>query len=189
MFRYLVITRNRLQFEIEEESGTILYRTREFLRLLKDRYPEVVFARFKGKPTMALYRNLDLVLIAPHSPPSALLGQMIDGYLLQLLNTDDPAVQVRLARHEFKIELCGRKRRDAGGEILLAQTFETRSKKLVALLRTDTVDPRWLRGTSARVTPNDRFAFFISTNEKEAYRGRRGTVHAGGGGREEEDNR
>jgi hypothetical protein len=181
----MIIPASRLQFEVEDESGTILHRTRQLLRLLKDSYPEVVFAPLNGKPTRPEHADLDLVLIAPLHPPSALLGQLVDGYVMKLLNSDEPGVRVRLARHEFKLELGGRMTREGGRQTLLAHTFETRTKKLVALLRTASIDPRWLRGTSARVVPTTLFGFFISTAEKEAYRGRRGTVHAGGSHRDD----
>jgi hypothetical protein len=181
MFKYLVITRNGLQLELEEESGTTLYRTREFLRLLKDRFPEVIFTRFKGKPTRPEFGDLDLVLITPHDPPTALLGQLIEGYLIQLVNSDDPGLKVRLAKHELKIDLGGRKKREVGGDTLLADRFETSSRKLVAILRMEAVDPQWLHGTSARLKPETRFGFFVSTRQDEIYNGRRGSIHVRGG--------
>jgi hypothetical protein len=176
MFKYLVITKDRAQFLIEEEGGTTLYRFREFLTLLKKHYPQVIFRKFKGRPAGAGYADLDLVFVVPAQPASALLGQMIEGHSLTLLRYLEATAKMTIPRQELRIQLTDRARHGTGTELTRGNLFETATRKLVALLRFDVVDPSWRKGTQARITAKQRLAFFIENQCGLAYRGRRGTV-------------
>jgi hypothetical protein len=176
MFKYLVITKDRAQFLIEEEGGTTLYRLREFLTLLKNNYPQVVFRKFKGRPVSAGYADLDLVFVVPAKPASALLGQMIEGQSLTLLKYLEPTAKMSIPRQELRIQLTDRARHGAGTELTPGNLFETATRKLVALLRFDVIDPVWRKGTQARITTKQRLAFFIDNGCGLLYRGRRGTL-------------
>jgi hypothetical protein len=178
MFKYLVVARNRAHFLIEEDSGRGLYRTREFLGFLKKCFPEVVFTKFKGTPVGPGFADADLILVVPRRPGPDLLGQLLEGYSTVLVNGLDPAARLSIPRQALKIELAGRDIRGTARELAVGNDFETATHKLVAILRMDAIDPSWLRGTRARVSAKQRFAFFIRSREDEPFRGKRGTVVA-----------
>lgn len=178
MFQYLVVTNSRLQVKIAEDSGRILHRARAFLNLLKDNFPDIVFKRFKGRPLNPEFADLDLILVVPLQPDTNLLRHLIEGYCTSLINNLDPStVRTSIPRQELRIELSGRGKGGAGTEKILCNNFETLTKKLVAVLRCDAIDPAWVRGTRARATCKHRFGFFISNRAEAAYRGKRGTIH------------
>jgi hypothetical protein len=188
-FKYLVVTRNRAQFLIEEESGRGLYRAREFLGMVKGWFPGVVFRKFKGRPRGREFADLDLVLVVPTPAGTGLLELLLEAFIHVLINEAEPSARVSIPRQELRIELGGRSRRGQGTEMVLGSTFATPSKKLVALLRFDAIDPAWVRGTEARVPVKHHFAFFIAHHDRALYRGKRGTLRSRSGLPGDEGNR
>ncbi len=176
MFKYLVVTKNRSQFLIEEEGGTTLYRFREFLTLLKDNFSRVIFRKFKGRPAGGDFADVDLIFIVPSPSGSPLLDQLLEGQSRTFFEHLEPTAKWKIARRELRIELLGRGKDGTGTELTLRQSFETATRRLVALLRFEAIDPAWRQGTQARVSARQRFAFFID-NQGDSYRGKRGTVH------------
>jgi hypothetical protein len=188
MFRYLVVAQNRAHLLLEEDSGRILHRTREFLQLLQDNFPDIVFRPFRGRPNQE-FVDLDLIYVVPLRPEVNLLNHLIAAYGSTLQEGLDESVRLSLPRRELHIELAGRGKKGKGTATVLANTFETTSKRLVAVLRRDAIDPAWVRGIRARVTRKTRFAFFIARREDVCYRGKRGTVHHRAGLQGDLDNR
>ena len=176
MFKYLIVTRSRAQFLIEEESGRGLYRAREFLTLLKGWFPEVVFRKCKSRPHGREFADLDLIFVAPTSPGRGLMELLLEAFIHVLLKEVESEARVSIPRQELRIELTGRSKQGQGTEMVLGNSFATPSKKLVAMLRFDAIDPAWVRGTQAQIRTKHRFAFFIANRAGPVYRGKQGTA-------------
>jgi hypothetical protein len=146
--------------------------------LLKNSFPHVIFRKFKGRPTGGEYDDLDLIFVNPQNAGSTILDLLLEAFGQILVKRREPDARVSIPRHELRIEL-GQRRQGVGTETLLNNSFETPTKKLVALLRFDAIDPRWLSGTQARINPKSRFAFFISRGPDLDYRGHRGILLQG----------
>jgi hypothetical protein len=177
MFKYLVITKDRSQFLIEEEGGSTLYRFRAFLTLLKNNFPRVIFRKFKGRPAGGHFTDVDLIFIVPSPSGSALLDQLLEGQSRTFFEHLEPTATWTIPRQELRIELLGRGKKGTGTVWNFSDSFETATRKLVALLRFDAIDPAWRQGTQARISAKQRFAFFIDNRNGDSYRGKRGTVH------------
>ena len=174
MYHYLFVTKGQGRFLIEEPSGRTLHRVLQLLERMKIVFPEVVFRPFKGLLTPQEYADLDLVFVVPDGAGPDLLGQIIEGFAHVLITHPEPDARVRIAGKPLKIDIGSR----AKGERDDAQPdnpFAIGSKFLVALLRLDGFEPRWLPGTSSRRTaPKRRLAFFMDRAGEPLFEGKHG---------------
>ena len=178
MYRYLFISKSRDHFLIEEPSGAILHRVLQFLRLMKEGFPGVVFKTFRGRVSPPEFAKLDLVLAVPHQSNPDLLGQLVEGFAHVLLNHPEPGTRIRCPKRALRVEVGkgglrpGRAEPVGGGPAL-----EVGSKLLVAVLHLDDFQLGWLRGTtSRRPVRKRRLAFFIGRSGEVLFAGKRGRM-------------
>jgi hypothetical protein len=149
----------------------MLYKARAFLSLLKTSFPQVIFRKFKGHPTGGDNKDMDLIFINHQNTSSSILNLLLDAFAHILITKHEQNARVTIPRHNLYIDLTPQKK-GFGKEPAFNTSFETSTKKLVALLRFSAIDPRWISGTQAGINPKNRFAFFIS--HPTCYRGHKG---------------